>query len=236
MTWKILTAIRLRIGVQVRLYCRFNAATAMIHAFSATAITQSSNIEYSVAISQSSPKKLFTFVDAPKFTELCKSGCVNYNKKWACPPHAPSFYEYANKWSLVYLFLFRVDTTQFSYIKNDYLKIKAANSIMKSRADKYLRCMASLYGIYISNGSCKLCRTCKLKSGEVCLHPDIMSYSFEALGLNVGSMVNEYFDTELLWYTPKNTPKYTSVVCGLLTNEIIEYNYLAEQYLRIVPD
>jgi predicted metal-binding protein len=208
----------------------------MAHIFLTRAVTPSSSIEYTVDITQSTPSDLLEFFDAPKIINLCKDGCANYNKKWACPPHAPSFYSYTKKWSLIYLFLFRVNISQFSYIKNDYLKIKAANSIMKSRADKYLRYMASIYGAYISNGSCRLCKICKLKFGEVCFHPDIMGYSFEALGLNVCDMVAKHFNTTLLWYTSKNPPEYTSVVCGLLANEFIAYNDLENQYVQIIQD
>jgi len=59
-----------------------------------------------------------------------------------------------------------------------------------------------------------------------------MTYSFEAMGVNVGSLVDEFFQKPLLWYSQNNLPEYTSVVCGLLTNLKITENNLRDEYLR----
>ena len=50
------------------------------------------------------------------------------------------------------------------------------------------------------------------------MHPDLMSYSFESLGINVSIMLKDLLEFELLWYKKGELPKYTSVVAGLLYN------------------
>ncbi len=198
--------------------------------FNSFAKTNSANIEYSIEINLIPTCQCDTYVDRIRFSSLCETGCPNYSKKWACPPFSPSFEQYAGKWKYLYVLHFRADLSQFSYIKNNYLKIKAANSILKSRADKFLRTMAGKYGNYISTGSCRLCKPCKCKIGQPCAHPELMSYSFEALGVDVDALVKACFNHPLLWYKRGNLPEYTSVVCGILTNEPLSVDLIKDEF------
>jgi predicted metal-binding protein len=201
---------------------------------SATANTDNAVIDYKIEICRVFPQNLFPLVNTEKFSGLCKDGCPNYRKKWSCPPYAPSFQDFAAGWNKLYVLYMRAATDQFAYIKNDYLKVKAANSILKSRADKFLRVMAARNGRFISTGSCRLCKPCKCKSGVICAHPDKMTFSFEALGVDVGLLVPTYFNTPLLWYKPNSLPEYTAVVCGLLTNESFSDKKLHDEYVRCI--
>lgn len=170
---------------------------------------------------------VFPFVDYPKYSELCKTGCVNYGKKWSCPPFAPIYNDYTKKYKYLSICVLSINLAQFSYIRNDYLKIKAANIILKSRIDKTLRFLLNGDRYYISTGSCRLCKPCKCKVNEKCARRDIMSYSFEALGVDVGSMTLELFDHKLLWYKKDDLPEYTTVVAGLLSKDTIDDKIIA---------
>lgn len=145
------------------------------YTFMGIAYTKSAQINYNVEMCKLSPSECLTLENKEKFQKLCDKGCTNYNMKWSCPPYSPTFSDFTSKWNNLYVIYIRVETDQFSYIKDDYLKIRAANSIMKSRADKFLRKMASCYGSYISTGSCRLCKPCRCKKGLFCAHPDEMS-------------------------------------------------------------
>lgn len=174
------------------------------------------------------------YEDKRKFDNLCKTGCPNYLCKWSCPPYAPLFTDVALKWDKTYIVFMHMDLSQFSYIKNDYLKVKAANTMLKSRADRFIRKMASLHGKCISTGSCRLCKPCKCKLGEPCAHSDLMAYSFEALGINVSQLVEDCFKKQLIWYKQNCLPQYTSVVCGILTNENLSDEYLQDSYIKCI--
>ena len=198
------------------------------------ALTNSAKILYSVDICIVSTDKLSVYIDKEKFCRLCENGCINYAKKWSCPPFAPHFVDFVKKWDKLCIFYLRINLEQFSYIKHDHLKIKAANSIMKSRADRFLRNMAEKYGKYISSGSCRLCKPCKCKMGLPCIHSDTMTYSPEAMGVDVGRLVDELFGKPLLWYKPHSLPKYTSIVCGLLTNDAFTEEELYYEYSKYI--
>ncbi len=203
--------------------------------FICSARTPSAEIPYTVEICSATPEACVSYMDQERFRALCEKGCPDYGCKWSCPPYAPVFTEFALKWKYMYVLFFYTDLFHFSYIKNDYLKIKAANNILKSRADRFQRRMSGLHGNGISTGSCRLCRSCKGKQSLPCAHPDLMTYSFEALGIQVDRMVEDWFHRPLLWYRKQELPEYASVVCGVLTNETLSMEYLENHYKKWIP-
>lgn len=196
----------------------------------------SAPVNYTIEICKIEPTRCVEYEYKEKFLYLCKSGCQNYNKKWSCPPYSPTFSSVALKWKYLYVFYFRMPLFGFADINNSYLRVKAANIMLKSRADKYLRCMSQKHGKYISTGSCRLCNPCKCKEDKPCAHPNLMTYSFESLGIDVINLINKYFNDPLQWYKRKEPIEYTSVVCGLLTNEELNFDYLQEMYLSLIQN
>lgn len=165
-----------------------------------------------------SAEEVIIYCDKLRFTQLCRLGCPNYNKKWSCPPYAPLYGDFSREYKNLCIILLGLDMVELEYIKQDFLKIKAANSMLKSRADKILRMCRNDFENYISTGSCRLCKPCRKKTNEACAHPTIRTYSFEALGVNVSAMAQDIFNVKLLWYKRGALPLYTCVVAGLLSN------------------
>lgn len=193
--------------------------------------TKSAKIECNIDFVKTTAVQLVKYEEKKKFDLLCEKGCPNYNKKWSCPPLSPSYSKFISKYENIFVVVIFTKLDQFSYIKNDYLKVKAANTIMKSKVDKALRSFISDDCYYISTGSCRMCKPCKRKLNQPCAHLDKMAYSFEALGINVSEMVSDLFDFELKWYKKKSLPEYTSVVAGLIFNGEIDKKLLMEKLL-----
>lgn len=189
-------------------------------------------IQYSMQTIDTAALSLRKYQDISTLHDCCKSGCQNFGKKWSCPPFSPQYEEFIRNYKYIKVILLKAELTQFSYIKNDYLKIKAANTILKSRIDKTLRYYKSSDINYISTGSCRLCKKCKRKDNLPCAHPELMSYSFESLGINVCRLTEDLFDTELLWYSKNNLPQYTCVVAGLLSN----YKFCSGQIVEVIEN
>lgn len=158
------------------------------------------------------------YCDKEHFDDLCRLGCPNYDKKWSCPPYSPIYNDFSSGCRALCVILLGLNLDELEYIKQNYLKIKAANSILKSRVDRTLRMCIMDGEKYISTGSCRLCKPCRKKLDQPCAHPTIRTFSFEALGVNVSAMVKDIFDVNLLWYKRGSLPLYTCVVAGLLTN------------------
>ncbi len=169
-------------------------------------------------------KYILQYEELKKFKELCKEGCPNYKMKWSCPPYSPYYHDISKKYDFLTVCILTVQLDQFNYINKDYLKVKAANSILKSRAEKMLRAKVFMNDKGISTGSCRMCKPCRCKRNEPCRHPDKVMYSFEALGIHVSSMIEDLFDFKLQWYSKKQLPEYTSVVVGLLSKDKVDVN------------
>jgi predicted metal-binding protein len=206
----------------------------MIDSFECVTVTPSVSLNYIVSTVRVLSDELISLQDKHKFDTMCVIGCPNYERKWSCPPFAPAYLNFAARWKYLYIWLMQIKMYQFAYIKNDYLKIKAANNILKSRADKYLREISLKYGKYISTGSCRLCRPCKRKIGQSCTNPEEKTYSYEAMGIDVNALVEKYFSNKLLWYKRGQLPEYTSIVCGLLSNELYSFKTLRDEYMDLI--
>jgi predicted metal-binding protein len=206
----------------------------MINKFVCLTNTPSASLNYNVSIVNVLSSNLLTLENKNKYDAMCISGCPNYKKKWSCPPFAPTYRHFVAEWKYQYICYMQIETNQFMYIKSNYLKIKAANSILKSKADKYFRRIASKYGKYISTGSCRLCKPCRCKIGQPCANPETKTYSYEALGIDVGALVELYFKSKLLWYKRGQIPEYTSIVCGLLSNELYAIKLLQDEYFNLI--
>ena len=162
---------------------------------------------------------LVPFLNKPYFDSLCENGCPNYGSKWSCPPYAPDYKQFVKKYEYIYVFLLSIELEQLAYIRQQYLKVRAANTILKSRIDKALRSAMEENEYYISSGSCWIFKSCRKKADLPCAHPERMTYSFEAMGIDASLLAEILFQRELLWYREKQLPAYTSAVAGLLTND-----------------
>ncbi|KMT22210.1 DUF2284 domain-containing protein [Clostridium cylindrosporum] len=158
-----------------------------------------------------------------KFSQLCMEGCPNYGSKWSCPPYSPSFMSYSKKFKYAMVLLLSCNLSQFDYTKQEYMKIKVSNSILKSRTNKIMRALEDrCNGIMLAGGSCRLCKPCALKSNQgSCKKPTQMRFTMESLGLDVESICLDFFNYKLLWYKDKKAPEYASVVSCLLSENPI---------------
>lgn len=162
-----------------------------------------------------------------KFENLCKQ-CKNYNKVWSCPPYNFSVKEYLNKYKHMYIIGVKIifDEDTLSTI-NTKEKISAyTTETLHFIKNKIMHEMLKLEKLYpnstsLSAGGCNLCESCSKLNNKTCLHPELMRYSLESLGFDVGGISSKLLDFELKWATETRLPDYFSLITGLLTNEKI---------------
>lgn len=153
-----------------------------------------------------------------KFNDMCKSGCVNYGKKYSCPPFVPEIKEIIKNSDGLFVVLFKCNLCQIN--STEYNKVRIANAVMKSRTERLLRLIEKDLGVnFLGTGSCRLCKPCKLKLNLPCKYPDKRKYSLEALGVDCNKLSKSLFNIELKWYKIKKAPEYTCVICGLVCNK-----------------
>jgi predicted metal-binding protein len=173
--------------------------------------------EYNVEVYSDFIKKEDVRVQRELFLKMCREGCVNYGKKFSCPPSSRDFMGVVDKEGIyVVMFLMRLENIE----STEYNKVRIANSIMKSRLDKLMRVLESRFNTkFLSTGSCRLCRTCQLKLKKLCKHSDKMRYSLESTGVDCDFLSKSLFNLPLLWFKQGKAPEYTCVITGLVCDK-----------------
>ena len=152
------------------------------------------------------------------FNNMCKEGCKNYNKKYCCPPLTPDFQELTKNNQGLFVVLFICDLNQIT--STEYNKVRIANVVMKSRIIKLMRFLEEEFNtIFLSTGSCNLCKPCQLKLNKPCKHPKKRRYCLESVGVDCNHISKKLFNIPILWYKNKKAPEYTLVICGLVCNK-----------------
>lgn len=157
-------------------------------------------------------------VERDRFSELCRTGCKNYNQKYCCPPKSIGFHEIHPEINRLYVIYMRCVLANVP-ARNPYHKIRVANVMMKSRLDKFLRDMKDEGAVVLGSGSCRACKDCGLKLGAKCKKPSRFMMSLEATGVNCQELVKSIFGINLEWYRHGEDCHFTSVVGGILSNE-----------------
>lgn len=167
------------------------------------------------------------YCDREKFEGFCKE-CRNYGKTWSCPPYDFSIVEYLKEYKYIYVTGIKIifDEDTLNEI-NTPEKINNYTTetlfVVKNRLMDVMLQMEKLYpqSRALSAGGCKICEDCSRKSNIECQHPDLMRYSLESLGFDVGGISSKLLDFELKWATATRLPDYFSLITGLMTKDVI---------------
>ncbi|MCH1982525.1 DUF2284 domain-containing protein [Ruminococcus sp. OA3] len=168
------------------------------------------------------PEYLEGFVDVPTFLEACKA-CPNYDRVWSCPSYDFDVLKYWNRYKTFRLLATKI-TFNDEYLTKTYtpeeqkdLLDKILPAEKQKLSDELLRAEKLNPGsISLSAGSCHLCPQCTKPTGKSCLNPEMMRYSIESLGGNVGLTIEKLLGLNLEWMEEGKLPHHFVLVCGLL--------------------
>ena len=167
------------------------------------------------------------FWDIEKFEGFCKQ-CRNYGKLWSCPPYNFSIEEYVDRYKYVYIVGVKIvfDEDTLSSINTKEKISNYTTETLHFMKNKIMNEMLKLEKLYpnstsLSAGGCNLCENCSKLKNIQCVHPDLMRYSLESLGFDVGGISSKLLNFELKWATETRLPDYFSLIAGIMTNEEI---------------
>ena len=167
------------------------------------------------------------FWDIDKFEGFCKQ-CRNYGKVWSCPPYDFSIEEYVDRYKYIYIVGVKIvfDEDTLATINTKEKISNYTNETLHFMKNKIMNEMLNLEKLYpnstsLSAGGCNLCESCSKLKNIQCIHPDLMRYSLESLGFDVGGVSNKLLNFELKWATETRLPDYFSLIAGIMTNEEI---------------
>lgn len=158
---------------------------------------------------------LKNYVNVEEFLGYCKN-CKNYEKVWSCPSYDFNPEEYWKEYDELLVVARKI-------IFDKEVDIPRSYEIMlevKQDMSRELYEMKKEYpgSVSLSAGSCNLCEKdgCTRLAGEPCRHPDLMRYSIESIGGDVGRTVSKLMGYELEWIEEGKVPSYYVLVGGLL--------------------
>lgn len=167
------------------------------------------------------------FWNIEKFEGFCKQ-CKNYGKLWSCPPYNFSIEEYVDRYKYIYIVGVKIvfDEDTLSSINTKEKISSYTNETLHFMKNKIMNEMLKLEKLYpnstsLSAGGCNLCENCSKLKNVQCIHPDLMRYSLESLGFDVGGVSSKLLNFELKWATETRLPDYFSLIAGIMTNEEI---------------
>ncbi len=155
------------------------------------------------------------YVNVEEFLQCCKK-CPNFEKIWACPSYDFNPEDYWKEYDELIvvankiIFGENVDLTRINEIT-----MEVKQQMSKELYEREKECPGS---VSLSAGSCDLCSEegCSRTSGQPCRYPDMMRYSIESLGGDVGRTVSKLMGYELEWVEEGKLPSYFVLVGGLL--------------------
>ena len=163
------------------------------------------------------------YVNVEEFLEYCKE-CPNYGKVWSCPPYDFDPVDYWKSFDRLHiegvvLHLSR-ELCEKEYEKEEALKL--SGQILKKEKEllaQELYSMEDKNSRSLSAGCCNLCESCRRKDDMPCISPDMMRYSIESIGGNVGLTCTKLLGQELLWCTEGRLPERLTLISGLLIKD-----------------
>lgn len=154
------------------------------------------------------------YVNVEEFLQYCKE-CKNYDSVWSCPSYNFNPEDYWRQFSQLLVVARKIIFGPEVDIPRSYeimLEVKEDMSKELYEMEKEFPGSVSL-----SAGSCSMCKDgCTRPSGQPCKHPDLMRYSIESIGGNVGKTVSKLMGYELEWVEEGKVPSYFVLVGGLL--------------------
>lgn len=158
---------------------------------------------------------LKNYVNVEEFLGYCRN-CKNYEKVWSCPSYDFNPEDYWKEYDELLVVARKI-------IFDEDVDIPRSYEIMlevKQDMSRELYEMEKAYpgSVSLSAGSCNLCGKdgCTRLVGEPCRHPDLMRYSIESIGGDVGRTVSKLMGYELEWIEEGKVPSYYVLVGGLL--------------------
>ena len=140
--------------------------------------------------------------------------CSGYKKTWACPNFDFEPEAFLRSFSGLNLIVDRVYNSgaETACIAQERLFSE------KKRFDREMRELEKenpgSYGMAAQE--CVACKKCVRLSGHPCIHPDIMRYGPEAIGIIAAKLVPDKFGFPLLWSDGVSIPEYYVLCAGIL--------------------
>ncbi|WP_148882430.1 DUF2284 domain-containing protein [Thermococcus aciditolerans] len=133
-------------------------------------------------------------VVSPRPVWKCRS-CPMYGRRPSCPPHVPDWRE-AREWvrhfKRALIVKFEIDMERFEEEKREALLY-----LLKREGEFFKK--GKMYAMALFPGSCNLCDDCPFERGKPCRMPTKVRPSIDAIGIEIGKLVEINFSESVLY-------------------------------------
>ncbi|MCW2278251.1 DUF2284 domain-containing protein [Heliophilum fasciatum] len=158
---------------------------------------------------------------------LCLKHCKNFGLSGKCPPKAPLFPDLADPGDEL-VFIYATFYPQFKTVavqrcRQIYVHWRSQDQILTALLHQLGSKLGEQFpGWVLGAGHCRRCdrKKCTVTTDPgTCAHPQQRTFSMEATGINVVSMVQEHFGITLRWYKRDASFDLPMTKCGLLISK-----------------
>ncbi len=152
------------------------------------------------------------------FKELCRP-CPTYGRNFACPPHSPSFLEFAGKAGRARVICVRVPQPDAGCAATDERIVEVFREAGNILTEMLLAYCASGHRI-AGSGRCRVCEQCAGESGQdACRRTEDRIYSLESLGVNVVALTKRSCGIDLQWASGDRKTEFIAAVGAVFFEE-----------------
>lgn len=141
------------------------------------------------------------------------SQCSGYKGTWACPTFDFDPAQWVRQFSRLHFIVDRVPCADCSTVEEAQDRLFAEKTPFDAEMRQIEAGIPGSYGMAAQE--CVACKTCARLSGHPCVHPDIMRYGPESIGLLAVKMIREKFGFEVQWSDGTSIPDYYVLAAGV---------------------
>ncbi|MGN0093816.1 MAG: DUF2284 domain-containing protein [Methanobrevibacter sp.] len=153
--------------------------------------------------------------------DLCYNKCLecdSFNRNWSCPPFNIDVCDFWAKYDKIHVYLIKLNFSK--KLQSEYIDISDVRKIFKkyrTLLNKELLGKEKDFKNSMSiSGGCSLCKVCNRVEGKPCNYPNKMRPAIDAYGVDVGKLLDKYFNIQLQWVLDNHLPEYLCVVSAIV--------------------
>lgn len=145
------------------------------------------------------------------------SQCPGYQKTWACPDFDFEPADFWNEFSQLHLIVDRVSCASAATAEEAQNRLFAEKKRFDAEMLELEKKSPGSYGLAAQE--CVACKKCARLSGLPCVHPDIMRYGLESIGILAVKLVEDQFGFSAQWSDGVSIPDYYLLIGGVILKE-----------------
>ncbi|WP_425755286.1 DUF2284 domain-containing protein [Ihubacter sp. rT4E-8] len=142
------------------------------------------------------------------------SQCPGYQKTWSCPDFDFDPADFWSQFSQFHLIVDRVSCASAPTAEDAQNWLFAEKTRFDAEMRQLEQQSPGSYGLAAQE--CVACKKCARLSGHPCVHPEIMRYGLESIGILAVKLIEDKFGFSAQWSDGVSVPDYYLLIGGVI--------------------